>query len=56
VLVGVEAVGICHTDVSLAARWPARRLPMVFGHEGAGTVLAAGPAAVDTTARPDVSA
>jgi aryl-alcohol dehydrogenase len=46
VLVRVEAVGICHTDVSLAARWPARRLPMVFGHEGAGTVLAAGPAAV----------
>jgi Zn-dependent alcohol dehydrogenase len=29
VLVRVEAVGICHTDVSLAARWPARRLPMV---------------------------
>ena len=46
VLVRVEAVGICHTDVSLAARWPARRLPMVFGHEGAGTVLAVGPQAV----------
>jgi aryl-alcohol dehydrogenase len=46
VLVRIEAVGICHTDVSLAARWPARRLPMVFGHEGAGTVLAAGPHAV----------
>ncbi|MDT5112909.1 MAG: aryl-alcohol dehydrogenase, partial [Mycobacterium sp.] len=46
VLVRVEAVGICHTDVSLSARWPARRLPMVFGHEGAGTVLAVGPQAV----------
>jgi aryl-alcohol dehydrogenase len=46
VLVRVEAVGICHTDVSVAARWPARRLPMVFGHEAVGTVLAAAPRAV----------
>ena len=43
VLVGISAVGICHTDISTAARWPEKRLPMVFGHEGAGTVLAAGP-------------
>jgi aryl-alcohol dehydrogenase len=42
VLVRIEAVGICHTDVSVAARWPARRTPMVFGHEGAGTVAAVG--------------
>jgi len=45
VLVRMEAVGICHTDVSVAARWPARRTPMVFGHEGCGTVAAVGPAA-----------
>jgi aryl-alcohol dehydrogenase len=45
VLVRIDAVGICHTDISVAARWPQRRLPMVFGHEGAGTVEAAGPAA-----------
>lgn len=45
VLVRIDAVGICHTDVSVAARWPAKRLPMVFGHEGAGTVIAAGPRA-----------
>jgi aryl-alcohol dehydrogenase len=45
VLVRIDAVGICHTDVSVAARWPARRLPMVFGHEGAGTVVDAGPLA-----------
>ena len=31
VLVRIEAVGICHTDVSVAARWPARKLPMVLG-------------------------
>lgn len=45
VLVRIDAVGICHTDVSVAARWPARRLPMVFGHEGTGTVAAVGPGA-----------
>ena len=47
VLVRIDAVGICHTDISVAARW--RRPPMVFGHEGAGTVAAAGP---DAEARP----
>lgn len=41
VLVRIDAVGICHTDVSVAARF--RKLPMVFGHEGAGTVVQAGP-------------
>jgi aryl-alcohol dehydrogenase len=45
VLIRVDAVGICHTDVSVAARWPARKLPMVFGHEGVGTVIEAGPLA-----------
>ncbi|MBU9764132.1 NAD(P)-dependent alcohol dehydrogenase [Mycobacterium sp. TNTM28] len=43
VLVRIDAVGICHTDVSVAARF--RKLPMVFGHEGAGTVVQAGPEA-----------
>ena len=50
-LISIDAVGICHTDVSVAARWPARKLPMVFGHEGVGTVIA-----VDTTALPAVIA
>jgi len=45
VLVRIDAVGICHTDVSTAARWPDKRAPMVFGHEGTGTVIAAGPRA-----------
>ncbi|MCA4722330.1 NAD(P)-dependent alcohol dehydrogenase [Mycolicibacterium fortuitum] len=44
VLVRIDAVGICHTDVSVAARF--RKLPMVFGHEGAGTVIETGPDAV----------
>ncbi|MUL63859.1 aryl-alcohol dehydrogenase [Mycobacterium sp. CBMA 234] len=43
VLVRIDAVGICHTDITMAARWSEKRLPMVFGHEGAGTVVAAGP-------------
>jgi aryl-alcohol dehydrogenase len=45
VLVSVDAVGICHTDISVSARWPAARLPMTFGHEGTGTVVEAGPGA-----------
>lgn len=45
VLVRIDAVGICHTDVSVGARWPARKLPMVFGHEGVGTVVETGPQA-----------
>lgn len=43
VLVRIDAVGICHTDITMAS-W-CSKTPMVFGHEGAGTVLAAGPAA-----------
>jgi aryl-alcohol dehydrogenase len=45
VLVRIDAVGICHTDISVAS-WFAK-VPMVFGHEGAGTVVAAGPRAQD---------
>ncbi|MEU6331499.1 NAD(P)-dependent alcohol dehydrogenase [Streptomyces sp. NPDC047049] len=40
VLVKITAAGICHTDLSTRAFWP--RLPMVFGHEGAGIVEAVG--------------
>lgn len=54
VLVRIDAVGICHTDISVAARWPAKRLPMVFGHEGAGTVVAGGPQADLGTGQPVV--
>lgn len=43
VLVRIDAVGICHTDITMAAI--VAKTPMVFGHEGAGTVVAAGPAA-----------
>ncbi|MGA3524396.1 NAD(P)-dependent alcohol dehydrogenase [Melissospora conviva] len=42
VLVRMTAAGLCHTDLGMQATWPARRTPMVFGHEGAGVVEAVG--------------
>lgn len=42
VLVRVGAAGICHTDVELAAGALPRPLPIVPGHEAAGTVEAVG--------------
>jgi aryl-alcohol dehydrogenase len=36
------AAGVCHTDLTTAATWPAALTPMVFGHEGAGRVEAVG--------------
>ncbi|XVU29249.1 NAD(P)-dependent alcohol dehydrogenase [Actinoplanes sp. CA-054009] len=41
VLVRMTAAGICHTDLAMRRGWG--RLPMVFGHEGAGVVEAVGP-------------
>ena len=43
VLVRIDAVGICHTDITMASIFA--KTPMVFGHEGAGTVAAVGPQA-----------
>lgn len=43
VLVRIDAVGICHTDITMASIFS--KTPMVFGHEGAGTVVAVGPQA-----------
>ncbi|ADG78997.1 Alcohol dehydrogenase zinc-binding domain protein OS=Tsukamurella paurometabola (strain ATCC 8368/ DSM / CCUG 35730 / CIP 100753 / JCM 10117 / KCTC 9821/ NBRC 16120 / NCIMB 702349 / NCTC 13040) OX=521096 GN=Tpau_2391 PE=3 SV=1 [Tsukamurella paurometabola] len=45
VLVRIAAVGVCHTDLTLAAQWPEQGLPVILGHEGAGTVEALGPEA-----------
>ncbi|MFE0804969.1 NAD(P)-dependent alcohol dehydrogenase [Streptomyces sp. NPDC058812] len=42
VLVRMTAVGVCHTDVGIQARWPRHLTPVVFGHEGAGRVEAVG--------------
>ncbi|MCF6389015.1 NAD(P)-dependent alcohol dehydrogenase [Mycobacterium sp. MBM] len=43
VLVRIDAVGICHTDITMASLFA--KTPVVFGHEGAGTVIAVGPQA-----------
>lgn len=42
VLVAVEAVGLCHTDLAAQQGHLPFPLPGVFGHEGAGTVVAVG--------------
>ncbi len=44
VLVRVEAVGICHTDVSVAEGKFGTPFPIVVGHEGTGRVEAVGAA------------
>jgi aryl-alcohol dehydrogenase len=49
VLVRITAAGICHTDLTMRRRWPARISPMVFGHEGAGVVEAVGDAVTTVT-------
>lgn len=44
ILVRMEAVGVCHTDMNARDQRLPCPLPMVFGHEGAGTVAAVGSA------------
>lgn len=45
VLVRVDACGVCHSDVhAVDGDWPGKpELPLIPGHEAAGTVAAAGP-------------
>jgi aryl-alcohol dehydrogenase len=50
VLVQLRAVGVCHSDLTMKAIWPAAISPIVLGHEGAGVVAAVG--AEVTTVRP----
>src|SRR4249919_2473800 len=42
VVVRVSACGICHSDLSLIERANPRQLPVVLGHEAAGSVEAVG--------------
>ena len=44
ILVNVKYSGVCHTDLhALNGDWPLdTKLPLVGGHEGAGTVVARG--------------
>lgn len=43
VLVRIEAAGICHSDLSVVDGSRERPLPMLLGHEAAGTVVEVGP-------------
>jgi S-(hydroxymethyl)glutathione dehydrogenase/alcohol dehydrogenase len=43
VRVGIEATGICHSDVATCVGDSPNPLPCIPGHEGAGTVLEVGP-------------
>ena len=45
-LVRVEAVGLCHTDLAVRAMWP-EGVPIVLGHEGVGIVEAVGAQVTD---------
>lgn len=42
VLVRMVATGVCHTDISVKSFLPAEMFPHIFGHEGAGIVMAVG--------------
>ncbi|GAA3764488.1 Zn-dependent alcohol dehydrogenase [Salinactinospora qingdaonensis] len=43
VRVRLDAAGVCHSDLSLAAGKLAQPVPAVLGHEGVGRVVATGP-------------
>jgi aryl-alcohol dehydrogenase len=48
VLVKIEAVGICHTDISVQEGKFGTPFPIVVGHERTGTVEAVGDAVPET--------
>lgn len=47
VLVRIEAAGICHSDLSVVDGNRERPLPMLLGHEAAGTVVERGSSVTD---------
>jgi Zn-dependent alcohol dehydrogenase len=47
VLVRIEAVGVCHSDLVVAGMAQPQQLPMVLGHEGSGVVEAIGEQVTD---------
>jgi alcohol dehydrogenase len=50
VLVRIDAVGLCHSDLSVVDGNRPRPLPMLLGHEAAGTILEVGLGAFGVTA------
>jgi len=47
ILVGIEAAGVCHSDLSVVNGDRPRPLPMLLGHEAAGVVAAVGADVAD---------
>ena len=47
VLVKIEAFGICHSDYHVVTGLAKQELPVVLGHEGAGTVIEIGEGVTD---------
>lgn len=47
VLVRIEAAGLCHSDLSVVDGNRARPVPMLLGHEAAGTIEEVGPDVAD---------
>ncbi len=43
-IVRVDASGVCHSDLTVATGGGRGYLPVIVGHEGAGTILEVGPA------------
>ncbi len=52
VLVRIEAAGICHSDLSVVDGSRRRPLPMLLGHEAAGTVAGGRRRGAEAGARP----
>lgn len=43
VMVEIAATGICHSDISILTQRLPHTMPLVLGHEGAGTITSVGP-------------
>lgn len=48
-LVRIEAASVCHSDLSVVNGSRPRPVPMLLGHEAAGTVVATGPGVADVS-------
>ncbi len=47
----IEAAGVCHSDLSVVDGNRVRPVPMLLGHEAAGTIVALGPGLRDVDER-----
>jgi Zn-dependent alcohol dehydrogenase len=50
VMVEIAATGVCHSDLSVADGSLDNPMPIVLGHEGAGTIIEVGAGVTDLAA------